>query len=430
MIQRKTLDRVMSQCCASVCKSIRIFFMAITAIVCNLSVSAADFGTPEINCQSRRDNVFIATNWDEDADYLLAEKPFTVTFYRLSSISKTDLTPYLIDVTSGNRYYFKDVVCHGNQLTLSQPDFGSETPQNSFEHYKLVVPAGAVSAQDGTTNETEYQRGFMKLSLTFIPHIIDGKIIDYFTIAGEGADEYAMVHITLYSPSMEQIEYFGGHAMCYDFQAQGTYDMFASVNVSFRSDDGMSYVGSANTYSSIELVGTFSGLELTTLTNDDSHVTKLIATFPNNETMSVNRTRTAGYPYIENEAGERTYFDYHNFMGNELHLPLNSPISENGNYRLVIPEQYVNYLWENGLIVIPNKQEICHDFTISTQQADSGIDTPVVATAESLYDVYNLQGVKVASQVSTDRLPDNLRRGIYILTNGNESLKMQIPLTR
>lgn len=403
-----------------------LLFVAITAVVSSIPSVAAEFGSPDICCQSGRDNVLISTNWDTDGGTILAENPFTVTFYRLTSISTTDVKPYIVDADSQTRHYFRDVVCSGNRLTLSNPDFGTDLHSALFEHFFLVIPAGSVSADDGTVNETEYRRGFMKLAIHLTPHIIDGRIVDYYAVEGEGADFNPDVHITMFSPSDEQIEFFGGHAMSFDFHDQGSYSMFATINVDFTDADGTRYVGRTNTYGSIELAGISSEFQLAKVTDSSERVTKLVATFPQNEAMAINHRRAAEYPYIENGDGQRIYFDSHCFAGNELELTLCTPLSENGNYRLVIPEQYVYHLFESGAIAVPNKYEVSQNFNVGDASGDASIAVRNADTAAH-FDIYDIHGAKVAAGVDRINPTAGLAPGIYILTDGCATYKLRIP---
>lgn len=214
--------------------------------------------------------------------------------------------------------------------------------------------------------------------------------------------------------------------MSFDFHDQGVYNTYAMINVSFTGSDGTTYVGSTNTYNSIELAGISSEFSLAKETNELDQITKLVATFTQNEAMSINHRRAAEYPYIENENGQRTYFDSHNFVANELELTLGSPLSETGNYRLVIPEQYVYHLYDNGAIAVPNKYEVSQNFAVGSTSDNSALATPLAET-DTLFDMYNAQGLKVASRVDPHNPGAIVSPGLYILTNGHTTHKLRIP---
>lgn len=408
------------------------------------SVYAADFDN--YNVLSQR--VFGI----EEKESPIWESPIRISFSSIESITTTDIKPYLIyidrfiddndfDVYHLKTYYdriefdFKSITCEDNTLVLEGFDFQSKTNFDLGNFY-LIIPEGAIVADDGTVNTKEYCMAFYLMDIEPYCCVKDNKFIEDIFITYNRSwtrDEKSILqlkNLTEYqddiwvrTPSCSWMHYLSqkGCDDIMDFETPGIYNVEAYV--SFCINDVItneSIYCRAYLYDNVELDGLSSDFDVEYITNDMDQLTGLIMKF--SDAPSVDRFyQIYDNPYVVDEQNNSFEISNHYANGNMYCIYFDEPLTEAGNYTLVLPEKFIAHVYDGKQL--PLSSQLNHSFAIEPIMTTAISDISIAEKTES-YDVYNAQGIKVASHIEPKSAPTSLTKGIYLFVNEHGAKKV------
>lgn len=390
--------------------------IAVTAMLAiTITISAADF-TNYWYVNSNNSQIYVYGN-----GYTFENDVFQFNFNGCGEITITDIKPYIEN--DGVKMYFANVYADVNRLFMSDLKINLH---NFSEYSVLVIPQGCLQADDGSTNEFDIKLSLWNISVFEQFDIVNNRVVDNFSVYSSSRTiECGIANVMVINPRNECMIYQDGWYMDGPlFCDPGTYNMIFDIALSTTDPISgwmVSKIVSISRY--IELDGCSPYFYVEQIKDDEGNVNELAVTFP--ESQMVMHSWEGSNAYLQHDDTRKiVYLMPGTSEGNTLYFTVNESLEDSGTYTLFIPENNMYYM--EGMHSVANNKEMSNQFDVGEIQT-AGIDDIEVETADELYDVYNAQGIKVASKVDARSAQSTLAKGVYLLKGYKQTKKLLVP---